>query len=128
MKYSMVTINRKLEDNGILRIRRVLIQYESSEANEPTDPNRVNYRGTRIVEVDSYFKDTARSHKYQFEDDGFTLLSSDNLDSCLKNLKRIYHYSNKAYTLEQKECQPIEFEADSDEEAIEKFNGRAELR
>ena len=117
MKYAMIPINRRYSDNNERIVRRVLISYI-----EKVDGV---YQGTKLIEVDPYFKDPNSSQKYEFTDNEFWLISNAYVDSftqnSLLNQKRKYEY-DAGRLIET----AIEFEASTNEEAISKFNSRKE--
>lgn len=129
MKYSMVAINVKndlVDGEEAVRVRRALVAYEGKTA--PVFGS-MGYKNTRFVAADPYFSEKGKSHVYQFFDDGYSLVSTeDEGDAVLKGKKRAYHcYIPEALGAMQY-LAATEFEADSDEAAIEAFNARKELR
>ena len=118
MKYAAVAINKKLSEDDTWTIRRVLIEYK--EISE--DPNQREYfefYGSRLVDLDNYFKADDKSHKYQFDDSGYVLVSSSNVDSFLSGEHRTYHFVSYLNM-------PILFECNNDAEAIKRFQERDE--
>ena len=116
MKYAMIPINRRyIADKRI--VRRILISYDKKVKGV--------YKGTRVVELDPYFKNPESSQQYVFESDYFYLVKDghdDPIQRSLLNTTRPYEYD--AGRLYEK---AIEFKADSDEKAIKIFNEREEL-
>ena len=135
IKYAMVTINHKYDDKDNLLVRRVLISYESKEK-APEKEDVVNYTGTRFVAKDDYFSDKSKSHQYNFHDANYELTKVTNewreaeTKIGLVQAKRPYHYyvDVNLSSVWPKYADPIEFEAETDEEAIKKFHEREELR
>ena len=116
MKFAMIPINRRY--NGEQRvIRRVLISYNKKV--------RGVYKGTKIIELDPYFKNPDSSQQYVFEDDCFYLVKDgyDNfIQSSLLQVKRPYEYdAGKLVDV------AIEFTASDLQQAIEMFNNRTEV-
>lgn len=116
MKFAMIPINRRY--NGDKRIvRRILISYDKKV--------RGVYKGTKVIELDPYFKNPESSQQYVFESDCFYLVKDkyeDFIQDTLLNIKRPYEYD--AGRLIEK---AIEFEADTEEDAKDVFNHREEL-
>jgi hypothetical protein len=129
MKYSMVAINVKndlVDDEEAVRVRRALIAYEGKTA--PVFGS-MSYKGTRFVTADPYFSEKGKSHVYQFSDDGYSLISTeDDGDAVLKGKKRAYHCYIPEALGDMQYLAAVEFEADSDAKAIEAFDARKELR
>ena len=135
MKFAMVPINTKENDNGDLMIRRVLIKYVFKKTKTILGLlghkyKKISYYGTKIIAKDDYFNREDASHKYIFEDNYYRLIEvTDEETKLTYSLKediykrRKYHYNNYMDL-----PKAIEFKADSIEEAIEKFQGREELR
>lgn len=113
MNYAMIPINRRYNDNDERVVRRVLISYKKC-----TDGI---YQGTKIIEKDPYFYDKNASHQYLFTDTSYSCIS-DAYGWDAENVEHPYEYD--AGRLYEK---AIEFEADSDEEAIKMFNNRSEI-
>lgn len=137
-KYAMVAINRKHDEKGRLHYRRVLISYKGKPVKEKVNNNivKIIYRNTRIVDVDPYFKNETSSHRYAFENDGYSLVDCayDYASEILEE-KRPYHsYIYSGFDIcdwsdgTLKITGSSEFKAKSDEEAIKIFNERKELR
>ena len=117
MKYAMIPVNRRYDSKDNRLVRRVLVSYKYKLKNG-------KYMKTKVIDLDPYFKDPKSSHKYEFKDNYFTLVSNiyeGALQQCLVNQKRLYMY-NAGYLVEK----AIEFEAGSNEEAIKLFMTRAE--
>ena len=116
MKYAMIPINRRYNDNDERIVRRVLIGYNHKYAGK--------YIGCHVVEKDPYFKDKNSSHQYIFENDGFTLVSDayDGNNNPIFGKKRPYQY-DEGLLYET----AVEFVAKDDQEATEMFNNRIEL-
>ena len=116
MKYTMVAINHKKSEDGKPIVRRVLLEYKTRNL----DANNFyySYSGIRLVEKDPYFYDENSSHQYEFTDSTFKLTTNLYDGELLE--PRPYHYL--------KYLPAIEFEADSDEQAIQIFNTKEELR
>ena len=76
MKYAMVAINKKEEDDGI-HIRRVLISYLFKTKKIIRGQDVTFYHGTRLIDVDPYFKFKNSSHKYIFKDKYYKLNSAN---------------------------------------------------
>ena len=113
-KYAMVPINRRYDNEGNRIVRRILISYKK----------RVEgiYKGTKVLELDPYFKDENSSQQYVFENKCFYLVKdhyNDPIQDTLLLVKRPYEYD--AGRLTEKS---IEFKAESDDEAIKLFNER----
>lgn len=134
-KYSMVTINHKLDENDNLLVRRILISY-TNKVQDAKNEDVMNYVGTRFIAKDAYFNDKTKSHQYEFTDDGYKLIEVTNEWKDLETYQglvlkeRVYHHfvdNNQSFWFPPYAA-PIEFEADTDEEAIQKFHGREELR
>ena len=123
MKYVMIPINCKYDNNDQMHVRRVLVQYEKTQEED----YQIFYTNTRFLAKDPYFEDKTRSHQYEFLDEGYRLIDVTNehkeIEASVVNITRRYHY-NLIYDLPK----GIEFEADSDEVAIKKFHEREELR
>ena len=124
MRYAMVAINRRYDDEGSLLVRRVLISYTQEEVRGL----QKFYSGTKLLAKDPYFEREGASHKYQFFDDGYTLIKVSAPDDPLYtqiaqsfvDSKRPYHVNLDWFVQE--------FECDSDEQAIKIFNDRPEKR
>lgn len=131
MKYVMLAINGKEVDDKIY-VRRVLLRYEDKEnavsgyEKVPT----VNYLGTKLLAKDDYFNDATKNNQYDFRDDYYMLTRTNyGHNKPFEGEERVYHgFTSTSSDPYHKRMAPIEFEADSDEEAIEKFNGRDEPR
>lgn len=131
-KYVMLAINGKQPTYDEIYVRRVLLEYKGRKfkivglAEIPA----CYYMGTRFVEKDDYFKDPAKSTQYVFKDDRYVLTSTNHFrNEPLVGEEREYH----AFVFDTDDpyyqaLRPIEFEAATDEEAIEIFNDRKELR
>ena len=134
LPYAMVAICQKFNDNDQLCVRRVLISFKGTDVEPDPYPKKgkvINYIGTRFIDADDYFKDETRSHKYKFDDDGYVLISSNNIDEILVGDKRKYHYYDTQldeHGYVKYKLRPIEFQAESDEEAIKMFRERTEVR
>ena len=119
MKYVMIPINRRYDDNNKRIVRRVLISYTKKVDGQ--------YKGTKLIEKDPYFYDPKSSQKYIFKDDGFTLISNaysgssilDVFQDSLIDLLRPYEF-DAGRLIET----AYEFMADSEEEAIKIFTER----
>ena len=123
MKFAMIPINRKYDENNNLLVRRVLISYTKKYKKRLCGESITYFTGTKIVETDNYFKES-HSHTYKFEDKGYTLLD------CQNELKEMYPESLYKLRLYHAGSlvDAILFKAKSNEEAIEIFNNRKELR
>ncbi len=116
-KYAIVPINFKKVDND-LYIRCVLIEFSDLVDNE--------YKGTRFIDCSPYFNDKSKKHHYKFEDDGYTLTSTNiEQESDLLLKKRPYHIKDfSGMELFKDICDrlaPTYFICDTDDEAIEYF-------
>lgn len=125
-KYAMVPINGKEDEHGNPIIRRVLITYESSVQKN----GLIIYKRTKFIDKDPYFDKPSRTTSYIFKDTYYTLDWIENLNSFLAGgltgVKRRYHsYINSPDILKPS---AIEFEAETVQEAKEKFHNRKELR
>lgn len=126
MKYAMIPINGKEDGHGNPIIRRVLVSYTSTR----TEGDQVFYEGTKIIDKDPYFSQK-RSCTYTFKDSGYTLDSIENpnvafaIISGIIDKERQYHYNISSDILKPP---AIEFEADTVEQAKQKFHDRKELR
>jgi len=130
MKYVMLSINGK-EVDGDIYVRRVLLEYKNKDFEVSKGGTPVCfYKGTRFVEKDNYFRDVSKNNQYEFHDDHYTLTKTNYAHNrFLEGEQRQYH--SFAFDTDDpyyKALGPIEFEADSDEEAIKKFVERDELR
>lgn len=117
MKYAMIPINRRYTDDWKRIVRRVLISYDSMQ-------NGL-YKGTRLVAKDPYFSNPKSSQEYVFTDTDFWLVKdgyNDIIQSRLLNVKRPYQYSSPLLIETA-----IEFMANDDTEAIEKFMERGDI-
>lgn len=118
MRYAMIPINRRYNDDGRRVVRRVLISYKYKTLNG-------EYKDTKIIEKDPYFKDPNSSQQYVFENNYF-IHTEDRYNlgdqKCLLNTKRSYMFNEGLL-----DNNAIEFTAKTEEEAIEKFNNREEL-
>jgi len=112
MKYAMIPINRRYDENNNRIVRRVLISYKTK------DEYGV-YIGSKIIEKDPYFKDKNSSHQYLFENDGFRLIHDAYGDDYRLGEKRPYEYS-AGELIETS----FEFEATNKKEAIKIFTTR----
>ena len=130
MKYSMVAINGKVPEPGLIYVRRVLISYSGKKDAILHNVPICIYTGTRLLERDAYFKDPTKANQYEFTDASYVLTKTEYAHNrSVESEERTYHYYNFETSDEyQNRLKPIEFEADSDEAAIEKFNKRNELR
>lgn len=118
MKFAMIPINRRYNEEMKRIVRRVLISYKYKTL-------KGKYKGTKIIEKDPYFKDPNSSQQYLFKDKYFIHLTdayNDELQQEVMNNKRFY-MENEGLLFEN----AIEFEAANLEEAIEMFNNRVEL-
>lgn len=136
-KYAMIPINTKEDENGNLLVRRVLISYTFKthhQINKKSVHEKVvaDYRGTKIIAIDDYFKNPMSTHQYEFFDKHYILSSVHNNPNevmyCLKPeiyMIRTYHGLDRKY-----DDYPVvvEFKAKTREEAIKIFNERKELR
>lgn len=123
--YAMIVINTKRDDEDRLHIRRVLISYTEVGVASILNNKHYTYKNTRFIEADPYFKDSSKLHKYIFADTEYTLVSCPNKEErdLLQGVTRPYH-SVEFPSM----ARAITFEAETDAEAIEKFNNRDELR
>lgn len=135
-KYAMIPINTKEDEEGNIHVRRVLISYRfktHSKINKKSNYEKVvaNYRGTKIIATDDYFKNPNATHRYTFYDNGYALESvHNNLNGFLYAFKpeifymRVYHGLDRKY-----DGYPsvIEFKANTKDEAIKLFTEREEL-
>lgn len=127
MKFAMIPINCKRDDENNLLIRRVLISYKF----KTTRKDIVTFYGTKFLLADQYFYSSDSSLSYKFKNGYYILntVSSNNsyYDEYIKNKnlfkKRRYHYSK--YFMYEKD---VEFKANSIQQAIEIFRERSELR
>lgn len=130
-KYAGVCINYRLDEEDRPLLRRVLIGYGSFEDGV--------FKDTWLVGKDPYFDDSAKSHQYRFEDDGYSLVSVPNPKTyeaaALLGSKRAYHYYGEqagafsaVFGIPAAESAPILYEAESDAEAKRMFEERKELR
>lgn len=98
----------------------------------------VFYR-TKLLAKDPYFETEESSHKYLFEDNGYTLLNVKETNSNGNRYneqapsiydKRRYHVylAPVANPLTPEQRHMCKIQANSDEEAIKKFHEREELR
>lgn len=131
--YAMVPICTKYDDDDNLHVRRVLIKYDELVNASNGFPIKY-FTNTKILAKDPYFSNEESSHKYTFYDDGYTLDEVKNeLDDIyvifakeIMSKKREYHIVPTFDVLTNKE--PALFSAETDEEAIDKFTNREELR
>ena len=131
MKYVMLAINGKQPTDNEIYVRRVLLEYKDKDfATSKGGTPICYYKGTRFLEKDNYFKDASKNNQYSFKDDSYVLTNTNYAhNSFLQGEERKYHaFAFDTNDLYYKALRPIEFEADSDEEAIKKFNERNELR
>ncbi len=118
LNYAMIPINRRISIDGKRIVRRVLISFNYIEWGQ--------YKGTKLIAKDPYFENPNSSQQYVFTDTEFYLVKDgyDNpIQSSLINKKR--HYEFDAGKLEET---AIEFCANSDEEAINIFNNREDIK
>lgn len=113
MKFSIIPINRKYDDNDNIIIRRILISYQ--------DKKDAVYQNVSIIDKDDYFKDENSSHQYIFTPEGFKLIKTtqNSGDEILLDWLRSYRCYQDLFPNSGIEC--IEFECDSEKEAIEIF-------
>lgn len=131
MKFAMVPINTKmnLDENGVLQtyIRRVLVSYKFKTVRG----TKIIYHGTKFIIADQYFYSYDSSHQYVFKDKYYLLQEYKGNEDIgydqLLSKKRKYHSTLALYKLHSEYCED-EFEADNEQQAIEKFNSRLELR
>ena len=132
-KYAAAVINAKYDEEDRPHIRRVLVEYSGESVVEAQYGMHVKYyEGTRLVFLDPYFLDESSSHQYMFGDSGYVLLKARNGNALLYAMKPELFFDERQYhTYLDHEWYgdlSMEFEAASDDEAIEIFNGREELR
>ena len=131
MKYVMLAINGKQPSENEIYVRRVLLEYKGKELGKNEEGmSTATYRGTRFIEKDGYFKDPTKSNQYEFSDGCYKLISTEYafnkpLESVSRSYRSVDFGSDDPYFAQ---LAPIEFDAGSDEEAIDRFNGRDELR
>ena len=118
----MVTINSKLEDDG-LHVRRVLITY----SHKRTRNGIVNYYGTRFITADRYFKSKKATHKYTFKHANYRLEKAENENAELYD-KSMYKWRKYHGIVNNEALKPIEFKANGVWPAIYKFATRKELK
>ena len=114
-KYAVVPINFKQIGEKLekLVIRSVLIEYETISGN--------TYKRTRYLDCSPYFNNLTSSLKYEFEDDGYTLIIDNNTpNNWLRMKKREYHTHTKDSLVDNRLCGFV-FLCDNDEEAKSKF-------
>lgn len=119
MKFAMIPINRRYDENGNRIVRRILISYNKKTL-------KGKYVSTKLIEVDPYFKNPNSSQKYDFYDTYFIHIDDryhDEYQKHLMNVKRYYMY-NEGLLCDN----AIEFTANNTTEAIEIFNNREEKR
>jgi len=122
MKYAIIPICSKFDDDGNVISRSVLISYKKVKKESVITV----YQGTKLVATDDYFKDENSSHIYQFYDDGFALVDCKYPDQKARykqagvlNKVRPYH------TIEIKYVDTtIRFRARDDQAALKKFKER----
>lgn len=124
MRYAMIPINRKYDRQGNLVVRRVLVSYESKSILNGI----AYYDNTRFIEKDPYFYNTHSSHQYTFDDEEYSLDSVDGESFECYTFKPEIFQRRKYHIINEFCIDAIEFEAESDEEAIKRFNERNELR
>lgn len=115
-KYAYIVINQKImsDDPFDIEYRRVLISYKRKRING----NVLTYKGTKIIDVDKYFKSKQANLKYFFADKYYYIeevktpeIYGEELTKRMLNVKREYHcYLNYGK-------KPIEFSVCSDSEA-----------
>lgn len=131
-KYVMLAINGKQPTDDEIYVRRVLLEYKDKNFKTVglSGTPACYYIGTRFIEKDDYFKDPTKNTQYIFKDDRYVLTGTNySHNKFLIGEEREYHafafdISDPYY----KALMPIEFEAETDEEAIRVFNDRKELR
>ena len=129
MKFAMVPINTKsiLNEAGTYdqHVRRVLISYKFKLHKK----DKTFYYGTKFILADQYFYSHDSSHGYDFKDGYYRLSYVDainpNAHAYDKKLFKKRRYHNVDYMAGKIED---EFEANTVQAAIEKFNYRNELR
>lgn len=128
----MLSINGKQDRDNKIYVRRVLLEYKGKDIKTDTLNNVpiCYYVGTRFIEKDPYFKDPSKHNQYSFNDSSYSLTKTDYVHNMpLTGEERQYHsFAFETSDPYYKALSPFEFEANSDEEAIKKFNEREELR
>ena len=133
--YAMVPICTKYDDDNNLHVRRVLIKYD--ELLNDSEDNYIKYfNSTRFLCADPYFFNKESPHHYTFYNDGYVLddVRVEDMEDLFYTLfvasavseKRKYHIVPNFDVLTNGE--PALFSAETDEEAINKFMNREELR
>ena len=130
MKFAMVAINSKYDEENKLHVRRVLISYLfKTSTKSRKNFKTITYHGTKFISADDYFYKDNSSHKYEFKDKYYKLLDVTNeynkLRYSLKKdiyKKRKYHYTNIVG------IKPIEFKCKLRSEAVMRFYSRKELK
>ena len=134
VKYAMVAINKKYDEDGSPIVRRVLIRYSDKKIVEMPDPDfsQVVYTDVVFVDKDPYFEKEGASTVYNFHDEGYELLACNNINKDIAqgfiNLTRPYHYNLYKNKIMDGDSKPIEFSGLSDEEAKKIFHSRKEKR
>lgn len=138
-KYAMIPINTKVDENGNRLVRRVLVSYlfkTHKKASGFKNLKVATYHGTKFIFSDAYFTEDNPTHKYIFENKKYKLYKVEGSPvSILYTLKsgiyekRTYHgVDDKCGTYPAFYPYVIEIKAKNDQEAIEAFNARGELR
>ena len=126
MKYAMIPICTYVDDNGRVISRRALVEYKKTKRLSVI----TIYKGTRLVEVDDYFKNKASSHTYTFTDEGFTLVDCKYPAAKLEYAKAgVLNKFRPYHTMGIKKIdKQVRFRAKNDDAAIKIFKEREELK
>jgi len=132
MKFAMVPINRKEEDDGI-HIRRVLIsyKYKTSKRFNKTKYKTVTYHGTKLIASDPYFNEPNHTHIYELTDKYYKLVTVDAanpMSEAYEEHSKIYNKRKYHTNIWPGGIKCIEFKTNNKDEAISLFNNREELR
>ena len=134
VKYAMVAINKKYDEDDLPIVRRVLIRYSDKKIVEmpDSDYSQAVYQNAVFVDKDPYFEKEGASTVYNFHDEGYELLACNNINKDIArnfiNLTRPYHYNLYKNEVMDQDARPIEFSALSDMEAKKIFHARKEKR
>lgn len=122
VKYAMIPINYKYLDDDTLCIRRVLISYtEIKEKNG----QRIFF-GTKLIDVDPYFKDRSRSHQYVFKNRYYYLKDSDNPSTVFEVFKGLIKLRRPYHDNMQQDIKAILFKTEYKQLALSIFWARPE--
>ena len=122
MKYAIIPICTKVDDDGNVVSRSVLISYKKVRKFALF----TMYEGTRLIATDDYFKDENSSHTYQFYDSGFALVDCKYPEQKARYEKAgVLNKVRPYHTIEIKYIDTtIRFRARNNQAALEKFKER----